>query len=438
MMFIRRFLKRELADLLSAIAATDSTAVIRVSHDEVSEGELAVVFCTEPDVLLSADQLSQYLQSRLKPETRNVVLDGTLNRVNDVYEAIQGLSDNWSSDFRLMNVSYSRLWRRLVKVVRPSRSSKVVLENWIPPDELDNLLEQTGFEVVERRGAVLLPIPVPLISRFVNRWLAPLPLLRLFCVYDIVVARPTRAGRTIHPAVSIIVAARNEEGNIGPLLERIPKLSDRQEVILIEGGSKDQTWQVIESAVARPREDGTVLKAFKQTGRGKGDAVRLGFEHATGDILIILDADLSVPPEELPRFIDLLRRNTCEFANGSRLVYPMDARAMQFLNLLGNRLFGLTFSFLLGQSVRDTLCGTKALWASDYRRIAAQRSHFGDFDPFGDFDLLFGAARLHLKIRDVPVHYKERVYGSTNISRFRHGLLLLRMTFVAARKLRFV
>jgi len=438
MMFARRFLRRELGDLLSVVAAADSTTVIRVNHDGVSEGDLAVVLNAEPDVLLPADRLSQYLRVGLKPETRNIVLDGVLNRVDDVYEAIQGVSDSWCSDFRLINVCYRRFWRRFLKVVRSSRSSERAIKNWIPPDELDNLLEQTGFEVVERRGAVLLPIPIPILSRFVNRWLAPMPLLRLFCVYNIVVARPTRTERSSDPAVSIIVAARNEEGNIGPLLERIPKLSGRQEVILIEGGSKDRTWQVIENALARPREDGIVLRALKQTGKGKGDAVRLGFEHATGDILIILDADLSVPPEELPRFIDLLRRNTCEFANGSRLVYPMDTRAMQFLNLLGNRLFGLAFTFLLGQSVRDTLCGTKALWASDYRRIAAQRSYFGDFDPFGDFDLLFGAARLHLKIRDVPVHYKERVYGSTNISRFRHGLLLLRMTFVAARKLRFV
>ncbi|MFM8644320.1 MAG: glycosyltransferase family 2 protein, partial [Actinomycetota bacterium] len=180
------------------------------------------------------------------------------------------------------------------------------------------------------------------------------------------------------------------------------------------------------------------IKAFKQQGKGKGDAVRLGFSEASGDILIILDADISVPPEELTRFIDLLRHNSCEFANGSRLVYPMEKQAMQFLNLIGNRLFGVAFTFLLGQPVRDTLCGTKALWATDYHRIANQRSYFGDFDPFGDFDLLFGAARLHLKIRDVPVHYKERVYGSTNISRFRHGVLLLRMTLVAARKLRFV
>jgi len=257
-------------------------------------------------------------------------------------------------------------------------------------------------------------------------------------VFNIVVARPVRVTRPSDPSVSIIIAARNEAGNIEPLVRRIPRLAARQEVVFVEGGSSDDTWGAIQRVIAEQVNTTTTIKAYKQTGKGKGDAVRLGFAQASGDILIILDADISVPPEELTRFIDLLRRNACEFANGSRLVYPMEKQAMQFLNLIGNRLFGVAFTFLLGQPVRDTLCGTKALWASDYRRIAAQRSYFGDFDPFGDFDLLFGAARLHLKIRDVPVHYKERVYGSTNISRFRHAVLLLRMTWVAARKLRFI
>ena len=178
-------------------------------------------------------------------------------------------------------------------------------------------------------------------------------------------------------------------------------------------------------------------KLLKQPGRGKGDAVRTGFDAATGDILMILDADISVPPEELPRFYEALTTGSCEFANGSRMIYPMEDDAMQFLNIIGNRFFGIVFSFLLGQSVRDTLCGTKVLWRSDYVKIVSNRSHFGDFDPFGDFDLLFGAARLNLRIRDVPVHYLQRKYGSTNISRFRHGVLLLRMTLIAARKLRF-
>jgi glycosyltransferase involved in cell wall biosynthesis len=279
------------------------------------------------------------------------------------------------------------------------------------------------------------------LSHLVNRWIAPLPLFRSLCLVTITTARPVPATHELEgdPSISVVIAARNESGNIAPLLDRIPVMASRQEVILVEGGSSDDTWDTIQHEVARrqgPQAPFAIIAA-QQPGKGKADAVREGFKHATGDILIILDADISVPPEELPRFIDLLRSGTCEFANGSRLVYPMDDEAMRFLNLVGNRLFGMLFSYLLGQPIRDTLCGTKALWASDYRRIEQGRSYFGDFDPFGDFDLLFGAARLGLRIRDVPVHYKERVYGSTNISRFRHGLLLLKMSAIAARRLRF-
>jgi glycosyltransferase involved in cell wall biosynthesis len=311
-------------------------------------------------------------------------------------------------------------------------------ENWIPPKEIENLLGQADFEIVERRSALLLPISLPILGTLVNRWLSPLPILRHLCVYNIVIGRPRLRQDNTEPSVSVIVAARNEEGNVDALVRRLPRLANRQELIFVEGGSRDDTWGAIQRTIGVVNPSGSVISAYKQTGVGKGDAIRLGFARATGDILVILDADLSVPPEELPRFIHLLRTNHCEFANGSRLVYPMEKQAMQFLNLIGNRMFGVVFSFLLGQPVRDTLCGTKVLWSDDYRRIADQRSYFGDFDPFGDFDLLFGAARLHLKIHDVPVHYRERVYGSTNISRFRHGLLLLRMTAIAAKKLRFI
>ena len=116
----------------------------------------------------------------------------------------------------------------------------------------------------------------------------------------------------------------------------------------------------------------------------------------------------------------------------------MEKEAMRFLNLCANKFFSITFSWLLGQSVKDTLCGTKVLWKKDYERIAANRSFFGDFDPFGDFDLLFGAAKANLHIMDIPIRYRDRTYGSTNINRWSHGLLLLRMFIFAARKLKFV
>jgi glycosyltransferase involved in cell wall biosynthesis len=208
------------------------------------------------------------------------------------------------------------------------------------------------------------------------------------------------------------------------------------ELIFVEGHSRDDTYAAIEREMAAYPE--RRCRLFKQTGVGKGDAVRLGFSQASGDILMILDADLTVPPEDLPRFYEILRSGKGEFANGVRLVYPMEEQAMRFLNLVGNKFFGLAFSWLLGQTIRDSLCGTKVLWKADYDRIAANRAYFGDFDPFGDFDLLFGAAKHNLKIVDVPIRYRQRTYGTTNIHRWKHGWLLLRMVIFTSRRIKFI
>jgi glycosyltransferase involved in cell wall biosynthesis len=208
------------------------------------------------------------------------------------------------------------------------------------------------------------------------------------------------------------------------------------ELVFVEGHSKDNTFEEIQQEKDRHLSLPSLL--FRQTGIGKADAVRLGFSKATGDLLMILDADLTVPPEDLPRFYEALVSGKGEFINGVRLVYPMEQEAMRALNLLGNKFFSLAFSWMLGQPIKDTLCGTKVLWKRDYEKIAANRSYFGDFDPFGDYDLIFGAAKLNLKIIDLPIRYRERTYGSTNISRWKHGLLLLRMVLLAARWIKFI
>jgi glycosyltransferase involved in cell wall biosynthesis len=250
------------------------------------------------------------------------------------------------------------------------------------------------------------------------------------------VARVQPPETSERPTVSVIVPARNEAGNIPAILHRVPDMGpQRTEIVFVEGHSTDDTYDAIEQAIAaNPQRD---CKLLRQTGKGKGDAVRAGFAAASGEILMILDADLTVPPEDLPRFYEALRTRRGEFMNGVRLVYPMQKDSMRFLNLLGNKFFGKAFTFVLGQNVRDTLCGTKALRRSDYDLIAANRAYFGEFDPFGDFDLLFGAARLNLRILDLPIRYQERTYGTTNISRFSHGLLLFRMLGIAASRLKF-
>ena len=370
----------------------------------------------------------------LKETFDYIVVADTLNHCDDAQTLMQ-TARRFSSDKTRMVVStYNALWRPLMALLTwLGLKDRSPLLNWLSPGDVQNIAELSGWERIKNVPRILSPIEIPIISDFLNRWLAPV--LPLFCLSHIAVFRKSRA-RLEKPSVSIVIPARNEAGNIADAVQRIPAFAREIELIFIEGHSSDDTWAQIQK-VQSAHPDKKILIA-RQTGRGKGDAVRLGFSMATGDILMILDADLTMPPEDLPKFYDAVASGHCDFANGCRLVYPMEKEAMQFLNLCANKLFGILFSWLLGQHVKDTLCGTKVLTRRNYEAIAANRAYFGDFDPFGDFDLLFGADKLNLKIRDIPVRYRERTYGSTNIQRFRHGILLFRMVGFAARKLRFV
>jgi len=308
-------------------------------------------------------------------------------------------------------------------------------QNWLSTADMKNLLHLAGWELVKMDTRILWPVRTPLLAYLFNRWLAPL--LRPFCLTVFLVARPRpKVPPRRHYRCSVVIPARNEAGNIEAAVQRTPEMGLGTEIIFIEGGSKDNTWDEIQRVKAKYQQRD--IKAMKQQSKGKGGAVREAFTASTGDLLFILDADLTMPPEELPKFYEVARSGTAEFVNGVRLVYPMEEQAMQFLNMIANKAFGLTFSWLLGQNIKDTLCGTKVLYRSDYDRIARGRAYFGDFDPFGDFDLLFGAAKQNLKIVEVPIRYRQRIYGTTNISRFTHGWLLVQMCVRAAGKLLFV
>ena len=369
-----------------------------------------------------------------------VILSNVIGEMYDFRVLLEALRTVCGPHTRLVISSYSRVWQPVLTLADWLRSrTHLTADNWLPPDEVDNMLHLSDFEVIRRHSSFLLPLGVPLLAEFFNRWVSPLPLINQLCLQSFCVARLRETQRLEKPccSVSVVIPARNEAGHVKPLLERIPPLGTSTEVIFIEGHSTDDTWETIQQVVAE-YEGPFEVRCMRQGGKGKGDAVRQAFAAASKDILMILDADISVPPEELPQFVRALEGGYAEFVNGSRLVYPMDKRAMRFLNLLGNKFFGYAFTFLLGQRFRDTLCGTKVISRRNYEVLAANRSYFGEFDPFGDFDLLFGAARLNLKIADVPVHYKERVYGETNISRFSHGWLLLKMCAFAARKIKFI
>ncbi|OQW33625.1 MAG: glycosyl transferase [Nitrospira sp. SG-bin1] len=356
-----------------------------------------------------------------------IILADVVGHLVDVEAAFRRLHQACTPQTRIIVSYYNYLWEPILrlcemlgwKMPQPEQS-------WLSPEDIANLLHLADFEVVKKERRLLLPKDIPLLSSFCNKVLAYLPGVRTLCLCHYVVARP-RLRRPDRPySTTIVIPCRNERGNIDAALKRIPRFGSRQQIIFVDGHSCDGTPEEIRRMMTHyPGKD---IKLLVQDGKGKGDAVRKGFAHATGDVLMILDADLTMPPEDLPKFYDAIAGGKGEFINGCRLIYPMEAQAMRLLNLIGNRFFSLAFSWLLNQRIKDTLCGTKVLFRRDYERLAANRDYFGDFDPFGDFDLLFGASRLNLHIVDVPIRYQARTYGSTNIQRFAHGWLLLKMT----------
>ncbi|HEX4963664.1 MAG TPA: bifunctional class I SAM-dependent methyltransferase/glycosyltransferase family 2 protein [Thermoanaerobaculia bacterium] len=366
-----------------------------------------------------------------------VILSDLINDVWDVQRLFDRILPLTTRHTRIVLNFYSRLWGMPLAIAQRLRLTRPVLyQNWLTVEDVENLLELAGLRPVRHWPEVLLPLPIPLLAPFCNRFLVRLWPFKYLALSNFVVARPAPQALAEEPLVSVIVPARNEEGNVPGIFARTPEMGRGTELIFVEGHSTDDTYGAIERAIAAHPERRARL--FRQEGKGKGDAVRLGFAAAAGDVLMILDADLTVPPEDLPRFYAVIRSGQGEFVNGVRLVYPMEKQAMRFANLLGNKLFSLAFSWLLGQPIKDTLCGTKVLRKPDYEKLAANRSYFGDFDPFGDFDLLFGAAKLGLEIVEVPVRYRERTYGTTNIQRWRHGWLLLKMCLFAAGRIKFV
>jgi hypothetical protein len=368
-----------------------------------------------------------------------IIMSDLLNDVWDVQKVFEQASLLAAPKSRIILNIYSRLWEVPLGIARKLGLARSVLQlNWLTVEDILNLGQLADFELIYQRQEILWPFGTPLISPFCNKFLVKLWPINQLGLTNFIVLRPKPrlTEKNAKPKVSVIVPARNEAGNITEIFTRTPEMGIGTELVFVEGHSRDKTYAEIERLIIQNPMRST--KLIRQTGIGKGDAVRLGFSHANGEILIILDADLTVPPEDLIRFYKALISGKGDFINGVRLVYPMEKQAMRFMNFLGNKFFSLAFSWILEQPIKDTLCGTKAFWKEDYERIAANRSYFGDFDPFGDFDLIFGATRLSLKIVDMPIRYRERKYGTTNINRWKHGWLLLKMVVFAALRLKFI
>jgi SAM-dependent methyltransferase len=412
-------------DLLAALEPSFGVGV------DFSEGMIAQARQAYPDLrfLVGDIEDAAFFRSLPGPFDFIVVVDalGALDDCQAMFESLHGMC---TRETRLVIGHFSHLWYPALKFAEAvGLKMPQPPQNVLAPADVHALAALADFDAVKNEMRVLSPARLLGVGRFINRFLAPFPLIRQFCLRHYTVCRSLRRQGTDVKSATVVIPARNERGNIEAAVKRIPRFAEAIEIIFVEGHSQDGTWQEIERVVAAyPDYD---IKAMRQPGTGKGDAVFAAFEAARGDVLIILDADLTVPPEQLPKFWDAIRSGKGEFVNGSRLVYPMEQEAMRFLNLVANKAFSLLFTWLLSQRFTDTLCGTKAMCRSDYARLAAGRGYFGNFDPFGDFDLIFGASKLGLKAVEVPIRYASRSYGETQISRFRHGFMLLRMVLFA-------
>jgi ubiquinone/menaquinone biosynthesis C-methylase UbiE len=416
-----------LGDLLAAVKPSRGLGI------DFSEGMITRARERHPELEFQVAEAGEFTSEE---KFDYIILSDLVNDLPDVQAVLERLREVSHPGTRIVLNFFNNLSRPILGAAeKAGAKAPTQFQNWLSSDDMANLLYLAGWEIIKRDACVLWPVNTPLIAPLLNRWVAPLT--PHFCVTVTMVARlrPEPALRP-HYSCSVVIPARNEAGNIEAAVLRAPDMGLGTEIIFIEGHSKDNTWDEIQRVAAKyPNRR---IQVLKQQSKGKGGAVREAFAAATGDLLFILDADLTMPPEELPKFYEAARSGAAEFVNGVRLVYPMEEEAMQFLNMIANKAFGLTFSWLLGQNIKDTLCGTKVLFRADYERIAKNRSYFGDFDPFGDFDLIFGAAKLNLRMVDLPIRYRARTYGETNIHRWSHGWLLLRMVLFAARRMKFI
>lgn len=365
-----------------------------------------------------------------------IVMSDTIGMLDDIETALRRLQPLCGPDTRIIIAYYSQLWEPFLKVAEwVGLKMPQPPTNYLNTTDFLNILDLADFEPIKMEYRQLVPRRLLGLGTLINRFIAPIPGIRRLCLRTYVVARSLTAERPAELSTSVVIPCRNERGNIETAIKRLPAFGKAQEVIYVEGNSSDGTYE--ECLRVQKAYAGThTIKVLKQDGRGKGDAVRKAFANASGEVLMILDADLTMPPEALPKFYAAIASGKADFVNGTRLVYPMENEAMRPLNFIANRFFAGVFSYLVNQRFSDTLCGTKAVSRQHYEAIARGRDYFGEFDPFGDFDLIFGAAKQNLKIVEVPIHYGARVYGETQISRFRDGWLLLRMVGFAFMKLK--
>ncbi len=357
----------------------------------------------------------------------HVVMVNMLDHVHDIWELVESLQPHLGEHSLLLLTTTNPLWAPVMRLGgRLGWRVPDSPRNYLTSRDIASVLALQGIDVVE--SGFLLPAPkrVPVVADLLNLIVPDVPVLRYASSVQYLAARVRCVRRPL--SVSVVIPCHNEEGNIAECIARTPDFGRSTEVVVVDDGSRDETRAVVRSVMQR---DPRVRLVAYDTNHGKANAVRAGFDAATGDVLMILDADMTVAPEDLPKFLKPLQDGTADFVNGTRLVYPMAGQAMPLANFLGNKAFCFLTSWALRQRVSDTLCGTKALFRADYEKLPIVGK-----DRWGDFDLLFGAARSRLRILEIPVHYGDRKSGDSKMNVRRDGWLFLKACLAGWRSLR--
>jgi len=393
---------------------------------DISENMVSLARQKYPDLTFISADIDTLPPGELNMKFDRIILSNLVDYLSDIVGTLARVKE-FINDYGLIILTTENpLWQPLMKL-----GSKLKLRmpdcprNYVMLRDLKNIAELADFEVIKMGFEFLVPLRIPFLSSAINSIVAEIPFLRKMCLLQYIVMRHRKRRQPL--SCSVIIPCHNEADNIAECIQSVPPMGTFTEIIVVDDGSTDDTKLKVEAIM---KNDGRVRLISHEQRRGKGYAVRSGGEAAQADVIMILDADMSVPPEELPRFFEPIQAGRADFVNGTRMIYPMKGQAMRTLNYLGNKFFSLILSWLMEQHISDTLCGTKACLKKDYLKIRMGRC------AWGDFDLLFGIARLRKKIVEMPVHYQERVAGKSKMRVLKHGLLLMRMCFVGLYELK--
>lgn len=352
-----------------------------------------------------------------------IVVTDVLEIYSDIYLFLEKLNNLLEDNGKLILSSVNTRWGNLLKIAELlGLKSKTNNFSYIHLNKIEKISNGAGYDLIETITRQFIPFKFLYLGNIINKILELLLFYFKFGVKTYIVLRKISI-REKSLSKTIIIPAKNEEGNLEELVSRIPKF-ENCEIIFSIGESSDRTLEVSKKIIDKNSDFN--IKLIEQSKNGKANAVWEAIALSSGDVLAILDSDLSVDPETLKDFFKIIESNSADFVNGTRLVYEMEKGSMRIINKLGNRVFQYLIGKIINEDLTDSLCGTKVFKKDLIKKIFWWQDNFNLKDPFGDFDLIFAASYTGQKILEYPIHYRTRKYGTTQISRFRDGFKLVK------------